>query len=171
MSRRRTAEAPAHEATAGEIVQQVADSTHIPEGHTNGHANGHVSALDKLKAHSTPKRNEHAAADPFFFESISLTEKNDGPKLRLGRSNRHKEMLIRFDQKPGEDEVGKAVFAALKDKGFHWNSKAQAWTLPIDPLEKFRAHQAAEQLFKDIGNTLREANGLPPVTALGHSPA
>jgi hypothetical protein len=166
----------APEGTAQSIIEQIADSTHIPDehaaGHANSHSNGHVSALDRLKAHSAPKQTDKPPmADPHFFESVALTEKHDGPKLRLGRSNRHKEMLIKFDEKPGEGEVGEAIFTALKDKGFRWNRDAGAWTLKMDPAQKWRAHQDAEKLFRDIGNTLREQNGLGPVTDMGHSAA
>jgi hypothetical protein len=95
---------------------------------------------------------------------------NDGPKLERGRSHRHEEMLIRFPSKP-EGETGELIFAAMKEQGFRRNRDAQAWTLPLNPHQKFRAHQAAEALFKDIDNTLREQNGLPPVTGMGQGVA
>lgn len=136
------------------------------------HENGRTELLQRARDRLTPQRqqgHEQERAklpDPHFTEAISLTDKNDGPRIHLGRSQRHGEMLIKFDQKP-EGEMADVIFTALKDKGFHWNRDAKAWTMKIDPHQKWQSHQSAEKLFRDVANTLREQNGLQPVSAVG----
>ena len=102
--------------------------------------------------------------DPHLTQSIALTAEPDGPKMRLFRSNAHREMLIVFDKKP-EGEIGGLVFEALKDHGFRWNGNA--WAKRLDPQARWRSTAEAEKLFKDIGDTLREANGLRPTLGFG----
>ncbi len=169
-----------HAADAGSHEEQLPPEATETEGRTGEiilnpssepRENGRADMLQRARDRLTPQRQAHEPEkakmpDPHFSEVISLTDKNDGPKIRLGRSQRHGEMLIKFDEKP-EGDIAELIFTALKDKGFHWNRDAKAWTMKIDPHQKWQSHQSAEKLFRDVANTLREANGLEPVNAVG----
>jgi hypothetical protein len=100
--------------------------------------------------------------DPHWSDSISLTNAKDGPRIHLGRSRRYRQMLIAFDVKP-EGEVGGQVLATLRDQGWRYHAKDKAWTVQLERGAEWRTAADAEKLFRDVGNTLREANGLPPV--------
>ena len=92
---------------------------------------------------------------------IALTDEKDGPTMHLARNHRYQRMEMRFDENPGEE-----VRAALKDQGWSWKGQEKAWTLPLDREARYVEHMAAEKLFRDIGNTIREQNGLSPVGQL-----
>lgn len=140
-------------------------STTRDPAHVGGAVNQVLQKAREQLGHmpQTNKPEGAKLADPHFFEMISLTDKNDGPKIHLGRSNRNRDMLIKFDVKP-EGDIAEAAFTIMKENGFRWNRDAQAWTAKIGNEQKWRAHQDAEKVFHVVGNMLREANGLGPVT-------
>jgi hypothetical protein len=51
----------------------------------------------------------------------------------------------------------------VRDAGFRWDGKDKVWKLEMEEGEKWRAHRDAENVFKDIGNSIRAKAGLEPV--------
>lgn len=113
----------------------------------------------KEEAKERPEGEERSKLnDPNVLQTVPITEDNDGPKMRLLRSNRFRQMQIQFDDKPQQE-----VIELLKDEGFRWNQTDRVWTLAMNPTARGASHAIAERLFQDIASTIREANGLGPV--------
>lgn len=100
--------------------------------------------------------------DPLPFASISLSERNDGPKMRIFRSQRFQQMALQFDEKPDAKYT-----EMLRDAGFRWRGDDKVWTRQIPREEKWKSHADAERLFTEIGNSIRADKGLEPVTMIG----
>jgi hypothetical protein len=96
--------------------------------------------------------------DPFWFDSVALSDEKDGPRMYLGRSRARREMQMAFDEKPDD-----ATLQALREAGFRWNGSHKVWTLHLERDVEWRGHADAERLFKNIANTIREKNGLEPL--------
>jgi hypothetical protein len=130
--------------------------------------------LQRAKERFAPKHRpidhgKNRLPNPHFTDSIALTDDKNGPRVHLGRGKpdgRVEVMLIKFDEKP-TGEVGTLVLQGLRDNGFRFHGGA--WTKDLDQSARWRTHSESHQLFKDIANTMREANGLPPVSeTAGH---
>jgi hypothetical protein len=107
--------------------------------------------------------------DPRGIETISLdADSRNGPRMRLLRSYRNHEVWIQFDKNPGKD-----VTEAVKAAGFRWEARAEvddhrgAWVKPLEQGREVRIMLDAERLFRDLGNKIRQANGLEPVGMVG----
>lgn len=136
-------------AEAAQVVAQVAEATAMPE---NGHTS-HAAAVGKKKY--TP------AKDPRGMHIIDLSPDPKGPKARLLRSEKHKDMWVQFTENPGKE-----ITDQLKESGFHWERRAEtefakgAWLLPLEPGNEWRGHAHAERVFQDVVNQIREKNGM-----------
>lgn len=97
--------------------------------------------------------------DPIDLETTILTDRNDGPKMRLYRSNRNQELAIQFDERPANEHLQK-----LHDGGFDWNRAEKVWTKPITQEAKWRDHADAEKVFREISTAIRAENGLGAAT-------
>ena len=146
--KKRTAEAAA-ENPAAPIIDQVAESTQMPD-----------TSFDPAELEKQPER------PPFnpisMQQTISLTDDNDGPKMRLFRNHRMNQAAITFDEKPPP-----AVIQQLHDANFRWRGAEKAWTKQLDAQAKWRTQMDAEKLFTDLGNQIREGNGLEPSRTVG----
>ena len=111
--------------------------------------------------------------NPRSIDRISLeADDRTGVQMRLlrfrhARGNRE-DVWIQFDRNPGK-EITTQVQAA----GFRWEPRARvgdhegAWVQLLDPGREVRAMLDAERLFKDLGNQIRQTNGLEPVGQVG----
>jgi hypothetical protein len=93
---------------------------------------------------------------------ITLGPTNDWPKMHLGRSDKFKQMQIRFDHKPDEQYL-----ARLRDAGWKWRDADKMWTIQLDHDARWQTQAAAEKLFAEIGNAIRAEQGLPPFLGTG----
>ncbi|OWK40966.1 hypothetical protein FRUB_04858 [Fimbriiglobus ruber] len=95
--------------------------------------------------------------------TINLSGDHEGPKARLSRSQRFRQLAIQFDEKPDE-----GIRQRLREDGWTWRVPDGAWTKQLGdrPAE---THRRAQELFEGIANDIRHANGLAPVAtpALG----
>jgi hypothetical protein len=111
----------------------------------------------------TPEQARQAATarpalpGPFDIQSIALSAENDGPRMRLLRSNKYKQMQIQFDEKPAE-----AVRERLTSEGWKWRDAERVWTKQFDPDARWRTQADAENLFIEIGDAVRVERGLSP---------
>ncbi|QEL19300.1 hypothetical protein [Limnoglobus roseus] len=129
---------------ARQSAEQLAESTRMPEA-----ANAQLRKF---------------APDPINFESVSLTDRNGGPKMTLYRSNRRQELAIHFDEKPDAKYT-----AQLREAGFHWDRDDAVWKKPIVSETKWKDHLDAEKTFNAIANAIRADNGLEPTKQIGVS--
>jgi len=112
----------------------------------------------------SPEQERQAAAsralvaDPVGMQMIALSDENDGPKMRLMRSNKYQQIQIQFDEKPSEE-----VRARLHAEGWKWRNVEKIWTKQLDPEGRWRTHADAEKLFVEIGNVIRAEKGLSQV--------
>jgi hypothetical protein len=99
---------------------------------------------------------------------ISMDDDRNGPKMRLVRSHRPRDVWIAFDVNPG-----KTITDQIKAEGFRWEPRAEvnerpgAWVKPLHAGQEIRIMLDAEKLFKSLGNQIRASKGLEPVGALG----
>jgi hypothetical protein len=101
--------------------------------------------------------------DPFGATSVALTDNNDGPKVRLYRSQKFQQMAIQFDEKPDE-----SIRQKLREDGWTWRGAEGVWTKQLGERPG-QMHRQAEEFFQTIANELRQARGLEPVTFETHS--
>jgi hypothetical protein len=113
----------------------------------------------ELERQEKPKQYQ---PDPHLIERISLGDGPDAPQMRLYRNNRMQQMAIVFDEKPEPEQIAK-----LRENGFRWRNDDGAWTKQIDRDAKWKTQVDAERIFRDIGNAIRQEQGLGPVAALG----
>jgi arylsulfatase A-like enzyme len=97
------------------------------------------------------------AKDPHNYASINVGRTNEGPHVVLLRSHRYKQMQLSFDEKPPSEVLDK-----LRDAGWKWHVQDKVWTLPVERGNEWRAAQDAERMLKEVGNLIRQKNGLEP---------
>jgi hypothetical protein len=137
-----------HDAATHSEPPMMADGHPATETITNGDAAQQAKPDDKAWP---------AAPEPFGIQSIALSPENDGPRMRLLRSNKYQQIQIQFDDKPDE-----AVRARLNAEGWKWRSVEKVWTKQLDPDARWRTHADAERLFKELGDAIRVERGLAP---------
>lgn len=123
--------------------------------------------------HGEPKNGVTRALvqpNPFAENTISLTNDNDGPKMRLYRDRRNPQiglyenaMVIQFDEKPEEEARQK-----LRDNGWQWKQADAVWRKPLGENPGVE-HRKAQELFEQIANDIRQGNGLEPVVSIGNA--
>ncbi len=101
--------------------------------------------------------------DPFGERTIALCDDNDGPKARLYRNQRFRQMAIQFDEKPDE-----GIRQRLRDDGWTWRPAEGAWTKQLGERSG-ETHRQAQELFESIANEIRRANGREPVSSMAPS--
>jgi hypothetical protein len=124
------------QAEAAQVVQDVADSTRLPE--QNG-----TSFAEKVG-----RRQYQPAPDPFGIASDYVAG------VHLSESRRYGKMLLAFDEKPTPEVTGK-----LKDAGFRWEPQEKVWTLGTygNPMS---ARIEADRVFKEVSKLIREQRGI-----------
>ena len=146
-------DAPAH-ATAG--------GNHHPTDRDARTAAGDATPTTTVVARSVRPAREREETrrmpDPFPLAAITLGAEKDSPRVRLFRSDRFKQVAIRFDEKPDPKYLDQ-----LRDAGFRWRSDDGVWTKQFDADRRWQSVAEAEQLFARIGNALRADLGLEPV--------
>jgi hypothetical protein len=85
-----------------------------------------------------------APRGPHWFENELLSASNDGPRMRLGRDNRYRQMVIAFDESPC-DEVLERLH-----QGWTWRQAEGQWTKQLEIGHEQRGHQDAEKLFEEL---------------------
>lgn len=141
---------PSHQAAT--IVQQVADSTRLPEdmerqaAHENGHAARHEHRAEgQSHAEAVGRRPGYSAA--------GMTDVVAGVKLK---EHQHPYLsVIRFDEKPSDQ-----VREKLREAGFNWNSENKEWVRPIRFDSRAQDRLNAERVFEDVAKTVREERGI-----------
>lgn len=91
-----------------------------------------------------------AASGPLWYRTVSLSERNDGPRMRLGRDNKFLQMAIHFDEKPTDETRTK-----LRAEGFKFRGAEGVWTRQLDPDRKATGQQDAEKLFDELAKIER----------------
>ncbi len=154
---------------AAQIVQSVAETMGMPSEEpvtahiANPSSTRRESAAGNGYATGVKRKDFKPLADPFGGHTISLSEDPKGPQARLLRSKQHADMWIQFTENPGEEIRGQ-----LKEAGFHWENRAVsdfakgAWVIGMEPGNEWRNHAHAEEVFREIVNQIREANGMEP---------
>ncbi len=100
--------------------------------------------------------------DPFSQHQINLTADSNGPKIRLQRSNRYRQMRIVTDEKPAAKYL-----QAFRDAGMKWRNEDKAWTIQLEKDAAWRTALDIERVFLDVANGIRQDNGLPEIQPLG----
>jgi hypothetical protein len=121
--------------------------------------------LHNRRMHGEPKEGvtrSQAQPNPFSEITVSLTNMNEGPKMRLSRERAHWGHMaaIQFDEKPDD-----AIRQKLKGGGFAWNQNDGVWKKSLGEHPGVE-HRKAQELFEEIANALRKRNGLDPVVSL-----
>lgn len=121
--------------TAAQVVQQVADSTHLPE------QNGSF-------AERVGKKEYKPSPDPFGIASDYVAG------VHLSESKRYGKMLMAFDEKPTPE-----VTAKLKEAGFRWEPMEKVWALSTrgNPMT---ARIEADRVFNDVSKQIRTERGI-----------
>lgn len=158
---------PAVEAPQAEpIPKPIAEAPKPEEPAPQEPAPSHA-AREEHRMHGEPKggvTRAQAQPNPFGEQIISLTNTNEGPKMRLYRERAQWGHMaaIQFDEKPDED-----IRRKLKDGGFQWNQNDGVWKHSLGEHPGVE-HRKAQELFEEIANDIRRGNGLEPITALGN---
>jgi hypothetical protein len=134
----------------------------LPAGGSPGHEELLTAVPLPDEPGKTAEPQKSLLPDPHWYKSISLGPDNDSPHIHLARSYRYKQMQVRFDEKPAKE-----ITQQLHEAGWRWNSNERVWTIQIESGNQYAVVAAAEQLFRRLGNQIREQNGLPPVASLG----
>jgi len=103
-----------------------------------------------------------SAKPPHAFQSIALSDANDGPMMRLLRSNQFQQMQMQFDEKP--DEKYRQM---LTQQGWKWRGEEKVWSKQLDKDNRWRVHADAEKLFNEIGSAIRADKGLSAILEYG----
>lgn len=99
--------------------------------------------------------------DPHSIEQISITAEPKGPMMRLLRNHKLRSLEMQFDEKPPAE-----ITQTLRSTGWEWKGREKVWVKFLDDGIAWRSVADAEKQFREIGNTLREMNGLEPVAQL-----
>ncbi len=87
--------------------------------------------------------------NPYPFRSDTLAG------VTLAEDRQLRRMQLKFDEKPSED-----VRLALKDAGFRWSSPNASWEVKIDREQSWTARAAADKIFKQVTEMIRQERGL-----------
>jgi len=128
--------------------EAVADAVHV----------GEVAADDMATPGS--QATAPAASPPRWIQQVSLSRDPQGPKLRLGRSERFQQMVIQFDEKPTDESRSQ-----LGDAGWRWRPAEGQWTKQLDADSRARSQLHAEQLFDSLVHSERQERGLPTLAS------
>jgi hypothetical protein len=161
---RRKAKIPQVEQPAGEALQDPLEAAPKPDEPAPQEPAGHAARHER-RMHGEPKggiTRAQAQPNPFGEHTVSLTNTNEGPKMRLYRERTQWGHMaaIQFDEKPDD-----AIRQKLKGGGFAWNQNDGVWKKPLgeQPGVEYRK---AQELFEEIANALRKRNGLDPLVSL-----
>jgi hypothetical protein len=127
----------------------------LQEGATN--SEGPRTAGDSSEPQKPEGKTWPAAPEPYGIRAVALSADNDGPVMRLLRSNKYQQMQIQFDDKPDE-----AVRARLNADGWKWRTVEKVWTKQLDPEARWRTQADAEAVFKELADAIRAERGLAP---------
>lgn len=86
-----------------------------------------------------------APKGPTWFQTVILSDRNEGPRMRLGRDNQYQQMAIAFDEKPAEE-----IRHRLQGDGWKWRGAESRWTKQLDPDRRATGQQDAEKLFDEL---------------------
>ena len=101
-----------------------------------------------------------ASSGPVWFQTVNLSDRNDGPHMRLGRDHRFQQMAIAFDEKPTAE-----VLQELREDGWRWRGQEGQWTKQLLSEQRAAGHLAAEQLFGRLANLERREHGVSDTPA------
>jgi hypothetical protein len=102
-----------------------------------------------------------AVSGPHWETTINLSTQNDGPKMRLGRNNKYRQMVISFDEAPCGEVLDRLHEAAWKHRPVEG-----VWTLQLELGHEARGHQDAAKFFNELVALERKARGLEAVRTL-----
>ena len=162
-TRKKTDEDNIDQTAASEGSNAPADS---PEMLDRLIAEGKLPPLNSTPSQQPPASgftSKLSPPDPFGATCVALTDSNNGPKIRLYRSQKFHQMAITFDEKPDEH-----IRQRLRDYGWTWRGAENAWTKQLDERPS-ETHRKAEELFESIANEIRQANGREPVASMTKS--
>jgi hypothetical protein len=108
-------------------------------------------------AEVTEKPAKTWASGPQWENSINLSTSNTGPKMRLGRNNKYRQMVIQFDEAPSAD-----VLDLLHDAEWRRRPTEGVWTQQMALGHEARGHQEAANFFEQLAGLERQARGLEP---------
>lgn len=131
----------------------------VPLGESVQEVVEHVAEQQAEAARGDPKVR---LPDPFYFQTICLSADKNGPRMRLGRSNRYQQVIMQFDEKPNQDTTD-----ALKHDGWRWRSEERVWTKQLDKDARWRTQADAQRLFQLLGDKLRAEKGLETQPEIG----
>jgi hypothetical protein len=98
---------------------------------------------------------------PTWETTVTLTRRNDGPKMRCGRNNKFRQMVIQFDELPCEETAQRLADVAWKHR-----EAEGVWTKQLDYGQEASGHRAAQKLFDDVVAIECRIRNLEPVRTL-----
>ncbi|MGL6075450.1 MAG: hypothetical protein ACRC8S_14945 [Fimbriiglobus sp.] len=137
--------------TPAETVTLVAEPVRAAQIATTPAA----SPAESLPAEATEKPAKTWASGPQWENSINLSTSNTGPKMRLGRNNKYRQMVIQFDEAPCAD-----VLDLLHEAEWRRRPAEGVWTQQMTLGHEARGHQEAANFFEELAGMERQARGL-----------
>jgi hypothetical protein len=96
-----------------------------------------------------------ATSGPMWETTVNLSTQNDGPKMRFGRNNKYRQMVIQFDQAPCQD-----VLDELYERTWKPRPAEGVWTRQLELGHEARGHADAARCFDHLVALERRARGL-----------
>jgi hypothetical protein len=84
--------------------------------------------------------------------------------VRLFEDMQESQMVIKFGEGRPEDKPSQAVIDKLKGAGYRWNPAERIWTFPVMPHSAATTRIAAEKLYQDVRQIVRQDKGIAPVS-------
>lgn len=102
------------------------------------------------------QRSFSAAPDPFTIARDTVAG------IALFESRQDRQMAIKFGNGRPEDKPSQTIIDRVKASGFRWNQTDRIWAHPVRPESAMATRIAAEQLYQEVLQMLRQEKGIGP---------
>ncbi|MBP3955466.1 hypothetical protein J8F10_09245 [Gemmata sp. G18] len=136
---------------AAAIVQDVANSTHLPAEREAAHENGHSARFAPHRQDG--QSHADAVGRRAGYSAAGMTDVVAGVRLREHQNPYLS--TIKFDEKPSDE-----VKSKLKEHGFRWNQDNKEWIRPIEYETRVQDRILAERAFEEVAKMVRDERGI-----------
>jgi hypothetical protein len=143
MSRKRTPDEKSTETTTAETSTAEA-TTAVAEPPA-----AETKTEGQTFAERVGQKKRPTAADPFGIATDNLAG------VRLFESKQHRQMAIKFEEKPS-----RAVLDTMHEAGWTWKSADKIWARPLMPESAMSTRIEAERLYQEVRRMVREEKGI-----------
>lgn len=152
--KRKSDQAPSTDSNTNVTDQPAAEASTATAEPAAPEAPAEPSGGERSFAERVGQRQYPAAPDPFGIAADYVAG------VRLFESKQDRQMAIKFGDGSPESKPSQDVIAKMKDAGYRWDAADRVWTHPVRSDTALSTRIAAEQLYQEVRQMIREEKGI-----------